>query len=71
MNQGKYIFAQLTDFLPCRQFDNIVAKYWGNKYVKSYTCWKMFSMLFGQLMARDSMRDLMLDLEAHQSKCYT
>lgn len=23
MNQGKYIFAQLTDFLSRRQFDNI------------------------------------------------
>lgn len=27
MNQGKYIFAQLTDFLPRRVFDGIVSKY--------------------------------------------
>lgn len=71
MNQGKYIFSQLTDFLPRRQFDSIVAKYSGNKYVKSFTCWnQMLCMIFGQLTARDSMRDLMLALEAHQSKCY-
>jgi hypothetical protein len=27
-------------------------------------------MIFGQLTARDSMRDLMLSLEAHKSKYY-
>jgi hypothetical protein len=71
MNQGKYIFAQLTDFLPRRQFDSIVEKYSGNKYVKSFTCWnQMLCMVFGQLTARESMRDLMLALEAHKSKCY-
>ncbi|MDX9773430.1 MAG: DUF4372 domain-containing protein [Bacteroidales bacterium] len=26
MNEGKYIFAQLTDFLPRRVFDRIVDK---------------------------------------------
>ncbi len=71
MNQGKYIFAQLTDFLPRRTFDRIVDKYEGNKFVRSFTCWnQMLCMVFGQLTARDSMRDLMLGLEAHQSKYY-
>jgi hypothetical protein len=63
MNQDKYIFAQLTDFLPRRQFDSIVAKYSGNKYVKSFTCWnQMLCKIFGQLTAWGSMRDLMLML---------
>lgn len=71
MNQGKYIFAQLTDSLPCRVFDNIVSRYDGNKKVRSFTCWnQMLCMIFGQLTARDSMRDLMLSLEAHKSKYY-
>jgi hypothetical protein len=71
MNQGKYIFAQLTDFLPRRVFDRIVDKHDGNKYVRSFTCWnQMLCMVFGQLTARDSMRDLMLSLEAHQPKYY-
>ena len=71
MNQGKFIFAQLTDFLPRRVFDRIVDKYEGNKHVRSFTCWnQMLCMVFGQLTARDSMRDLMLSLEAHQSKYY-
>jgi len=71
MNQGRYIFSQLTDFLPQRVFDRIVDKYEGNKKVRSFTCWnQMLCMIFGQLTARDSMRDLMLSLEAHQPKYY-
>lgn len=71
MNQGKYVFAQLTDFLPRRIFDRIVHKYSGNKYVRTFTCWnQMLCMIFGQLTARDSMRDLILSLEAHKPKYY-
>jgi len=71
MNQGKYIFAQLTDFLPRRVFDTIVTKYDGNKKIRTFTCWnQMLCMIFGQLTARDSMRDLMLSLEAHNKKYY-
>jgi hypothetical protein len=71
MNQGKYIFAQLTDFLPRRVFDGIVSKYNGNRYVKTFTFWnQMLCMVFGQLTGRDSMRDLLLSIEAHKSKYY-
>jgi len=71
MNQGKYIFSQLTEFLPRRIFDGIVKNHEGNKYVRSFTCWnQMLCMVFGQLTSRDSMRDLMLSLEAHQPKYY-
>ncbi|HQM99392.1 MAG TPA: IS4 family transposase [Bacteroidales bacterium] len=71
MNQGKYIFSQLTEFLPHRAFDGIVNKYEGNKYIRSFSCWnQMLCMVFGQLTSRDSMRDLMLSLEAHQNKYY-
>ena len=69
MNQGKYIFAQLTDFLPLRVFDRIVEKYDGIKYIRSFSCWnQMLSMVFWELTARGSTRDLMLSLEAHQPK---
>jgi len=71
MNQGKYVFAQLSEFLPRRTFDRIVDRYNGNKYVRSFTCWnQMLLMVFGQLTARDSMRDLMLSLEGHHPKYY-
>jgi len=50
MNTGKYVFAQLIEFLPQRIFDRIVMKYEGNKYVKHFTCWnQLLVMMFGQL----------------------
>jgi len=71
MNQGKFVFSQLIDFLPQRMFDRIVEKYNGNKYVRTFTCWsQMLCMIFGQLTARDSLRDLMLSIEAHNAKYY-
>jgi FOG: Transposase and inactivated derivatives len=71
MNQGKYVYSQLTDFLPKRVFDCLVDKYDGNKHVRFFTCWNQLScMLFGQLTGRESMRDLMIGLDAHKSKYY-
>lgn len=71
MNQGKFIFAQLTDFLPQRVFDRLVIKYNGNKHVRHFTCWnQLLSMIFGQLTGRDSLRDLMISIEPHKPKYY-
>ena len=42
MNQGKFIYSQLTDFLPNRVFDGLVAKYNGDKRVKHFSCWNQF-----------------------------
>jgi len=48
MNHGKYVFAQIVEFLSQRTFDNIVEKYEGNKYVKHFTCWnQLLVMIFG------------------------
>jgi hypothetical protein len=71
MNTGKYVFAQLVEFLPQRVFDGIAMKYSGNKYVKHFTYWnQLLAMIFGQLTNRDSLRDLIVALDAHNQKCY-
>ena len=71
MYKGKYVFAQLTDFLPLRVFDGFVAKYSGNRYVRSFTCWnQLLCMVFGQLTNRDSLRDLIVAIEAYSQKTY-
>ena len=71
MNQGKYVFAQLTEFLPQRVFDCLVVNYTGNRYVKHFTCWnQMLCMVFGQLTNRESLRDLIVAIEAHNQKSY-
>ena len=71
MFQDKYVFAQLTAFLNRTQFNNYVRKYDGNRYVKHFTCWnQLLAMMFGQLSNRESLRDLIVALEAHRAKQY-
>lgn len=69
MNNGNFVFSQLCDFLPKVQFDWLVKKYDGNKYVKTFTCWNhLLVMIFAQLTNRESLRDLISTLNAHKSK---
>src|SRR5512133_1709171 len=71
MNQGKFVFSQLMEFLPKRVFDCLVEKYDGDKYIRHFSCWnQMLCMIFGQLTGRDSLRDLMISLEPHKQKYY-
>jgi len=71
MNDGKYVFAQLTSFLPQRVFDKFVSNYNGNRYVKHFTCWnQLLCMIFGQLTTRNSLRDLAVVIKAHSNKSY-
>lgn len=63
MNQGRYVFSQLCDYLPKDHFKWLVKKYEGNKYVKSFTCWNhLLVLLFGQLSNREGLRDLIVTL---------
>jgi hypothetical protein len=71
MFKDEYVFAQLVKFLDYEKFKYIVKKYDGNKYVKSYTCWnQLLTMMFGQLSNRESLRDLIVAMEAHAGKLY-
>ena len=71
MNKEKYVFAQLVTFLDRNKFNYIVRKYDGDKYVKHFTCWnQLLALMFGQLSNRESLRDLIVALAAHHSKCY-
>lgn len=71
MFKDKYVFTQLTSFLDRSKFNRIVAKYQGDKYVKSFTCWnQLLAMMFGQLCNREGLRDLIVALQAHQEKWY-
>jgi hypothetical protein len=71
MHTGKYVFAQLVEFLPQKFFQRIVLEYQGDKYVKSFSCWnQLLVMMFGQLAGCDSLRELVSILGAHSSKSY-
>lgn len=71
MFQDKFVYAQLTSFLNRNHFNYLVRKYQGDRYVKSFSCWNQLNtLMFGQLCNRESLRDVVVALEAHQSKCY-
>lgn len=71
MNKDTYVFAQLVQFMDRNHFNYLVHKYDGDKYVKSYTCWnQLLTLMFGQLSNRESLRDLIVAMEAHAGKLY-
>lgn len=71
MYQYKSVFTQLIAFLDRNHFNYLVRKYAGDKYVKHFTCWnQLLTLMFGQLSNRESMRDLIIAIEAHHQKCY-
>ena len=71
MHKDKFVFAQLTGFLDRNKFNRIVTQYSGDKYVKHFTCWnQLLTLMFGQLSNGESLRDLIVALDAHQKKSY-
>ena len=71
MHKDKFVFSQLVSFLDRNKFNYIVRTYRGDKYEKHFTCWnQLLALMFGQLSNRESLRDLVIALDAHRSKCY-
>ena len=71
MNAGKTLFAQLMDFLPWSTFNRYVARYGGDKGVRTLTCAEQFRvMAFAQLTYRESLRDIEVSLSVQAAKLY-
>jgi hypothetical protein len=69
MNTGKTLFAQLMDFLPWTTFARYVARYGGDKGVRTLSCAEQFRvMAFAQLAYRESLRDIETCLSAQAAK---
>jgi len=68
---GKTVLSQLMEFLPIKEFDRCVARYNGNRNVRSFSCWDQFlCMAFAQLSYRESLRDIECCLRAMKNKLY-
>ena len=71
MNSGKYVFAQLLDFVNKYEFEKCVNRYKGNYRTRELDCWNQFVQLFfGQITSLNSIRDICLCLKAHKNKLY-
>lgn len=66
-----YVFAQIMERLPRRDFDRCVERYGGERYTKVFSCREQFfALAFGQLAYRESLRDITACLSSHRSKLY-
>ena len=71
MYLGKTLFAQVMDFLPWKTFHRIVARYGGDRGVRTLGCAEQFRvMAFAQLTYRESLRDIEVCLAAQAGKLY-
>jgi hypothetical protein len=71
LNQGRTVFAQLISFFSHNEFNRCVARYQGNKNVRSFSCWdQLLTMAFAQLTYRESLRDIEVCLRAQRGKLY-
>ena len=71
MHAGSYVFHQLTNVLSRYAFQQCVDVRQGDHSVKSFPCWQQFLCLcFGQLTFRESVRSIVLCLNAHPQKLY-
>ena len=69
MHIGKFVFAQITQFLPQRYFNRVVAKYNDRTRGWSMSHWNhLLVLMFGQLMGCGSLRELTDITIAHTKK---
>lgn len=72
MNSGKYLFSQITDFLPKRYFERLVMNQCNDRTQGwSFTYWnQMLVLIFGQLDGCNSLRELTDITTAHAKKSF-
>jgi len=71
MYSGPFVFRQIMAILSRYEFERCVDTYRGDHYVKTFPCWQQFLCLsFGQITNRESVRSIVLCLNAHPKKLY-
>lgn len=71
MHTGRFIFAQVVDFIPERDFRRIVAKYRGDYKTSALSSWDhLLALTFALLTFRESLRDLEDCLRPRQQQLY-
>jgi len=68
---GQFVFTQLMNFLPRREFNACVDKYRGDRRSRGFSCRDQWLCLgFAQLTYRESLRDIETCLRALEPKLY-
>ena len=65
------IYNQLLQLIPRHQFEGLVKKYAGDRYVKYFTCWQQFiTLLYAQIRGKDSLRDIETSLRSQSARWF-
>jgi hypothetical protein len=71
MNTGKFVFTQVLSLVNRYEFQKCVNRYNGDYRTRGLNCWNQFAQLFfGQLTARNGLRDICLCLNAYKNSLY-
>lgn len=71
MFQGQYIFSQIIEYIPRREFNAFINTYQGNRRIRNLDCRdQLLAMMFGQLTNLRSLRGIVLCLNAHTNLLY-
>lgn len=71
MFQGQYVFSQIIEFIPRREFNKFVDDYKGSQRIRNLDCRdQLLAMMFGQLTNLRSLRGIVLCLNAHSKLFY-
>jgi len=71
MHLGKFVFAQIVEFIPRFEFEKCVKRYKGDFHSKSLNSYNhLLQLIFGQITVCTSLRDICLCLKAHQNNLY-
>jgi hypothetical protein len=69
--EGQFVFTQLMNFLPRREFNACVERYKGERRPRGFSCRDQFLCLgFAQLTFRESLRDIETCLRALEPRLY-
>jgi hypothetical protein len=62
---------QMQTLIPRHQFDSLVSRHSGDRYVKSFTCWNQLTiLLYSQITGAFSLRDIVHAFRVHAPKMY-
>src|ERR1022692_401213 len=71
MNAGRTIFSQVIAQLSHTEFQKCVARYEGDRHLRSLSCWDQYlAMAFAQFTYRESLRDIEACLRSMSDKLY-
>ena len=71
MYKDRYIFSQIVDFISDYELDKCIKEYNGDKSIRQLSCHDQFlSLMFGQLANLNSLRGIVLCLNAHPHSLY-